>query len=246
MRPAGNDRLDHPLTVAGISLGFWALLLVASRILLVRFGFDPWSFTFIQLIVSGGVLIVLSRGGNVDWRSLRRWSTWVYGALRVTTAATFTAALVHVPVVGAGLLGVMNVPMAALAVWLAFGRRARSSELPGHLCVLAGIVLVTMRLDGGFGSPAFLWVLLSQISVIGGALIAERHPDNNAAEPRARLRFTGVVLLLTALLFLIGRLLFGAGAAALADLVPALLDPALWLSGLAIGLLLRGPSMHLS
>ena len=152
----------------------------------------------------------------------------------------------HVPVVGAGLLGVMNVPMAALAVWLAFGRRARSSELPGHLCVLAGIVLVTMRLDGGFGSPACLWVLLSQISVIGGALIAERHPDNNAAEPRARLRFTGVVLLLTALLFLIGRLLFGAGAAALADLVPALLDPALWLSGLAIGLLLRGPSMHLS
>jgi len=75
VRPAGNDRLDHPLTVAGISLGFWALLLVASRILLVRFGFDPWSFTFIQLIVSGGVLIVLSRGGNVDWRSLRRWST---------------------------------------------------------------------------------------------------------------------------------------------------------------------------
>ena len=236
-----------PLLFTFGSFGLWALLLVASRVILVRFDLDPWSFAFVQLMAGGIVLIARSTGGEpADWSSLRRVRTWLYGALRVASTAAYTAALVHATVTHTGMLGTNKVVLGVVGASLAFGRRPVGRELGGHLAILAGIgLLATTRLDGGARNPAVALVLLSDLAVVASSLIAEAHPDNNADNPAVRLRFSGTVLLITAGLFLVFRLLqegvasgsagFGVGSGA-----------AVWIAGLLVGVALRGPAMHCS
>ncbi|MEM9132600.1 MAG: EamA family transporter [Actinomycetota bacterium] len=233
----------RPLLFTLWSIGLWALLLVVSRIVLVRYDIDPWSFAFVQLLIGGVVLVAVAGGGEaVDWRSLRRPATWAYGALRVTTASAFTAALVHTTVAYAGMLGTVSVPLAVIGAGVLFGRRPSRREIGGHVVILIGIgLLIGLRLEGGLGNPAVVLMLISELAVVGSSLIAETHPDNNAESPQVRRRFTGTVLLITAAAFLVGRVA-QRGALDVADD----LGPALWISGLVVGAALRGPAMHAS
>lgn len=229
------------------SVALWALLLVTSRILLVRLEVDPWSFTFIQLVAGGILLIALSTGGDsTDWSSLRRPGTWIYGVLRVVTAGAFTAALIHATVTYAGLLGTINVVFGVAGASVVYKRRPSSRELWGHVVIMAGIAaLIFGRLDGGVRNPAVLLMFISEVAVVASTLVAETHPDNNSHNPKVRLRFTGTVLLVTALLFLAVRVLQdGIQVQAGGDDVG--LTGALWASGLVVGLVLRGPVMHSS
>ncbi|MEM8857267.1 MAG: hypothetical protein AAGD96_03045 [Chloroflexota bacterium] len=246
--------MSHQLTTSNLiytffAIALWTLLLVVSRVILLVYAIDPWSFTFLQLISGGLLLIGLSTGGEaVDWSTIRRPSTWFYGVLRVTTSAAFTAALVHVSVVYAGFLGTINVVMAVLGVWMVFGRRPTILELPGHILIVGGILaLIMLRFENGWRNPAVLLMFVSEIAGVGTAIIAERHPDNNSTNPRTRLRFSGVVLILTAAFFLILRIgqTVYAGAEA-ADLANMQINWPLWIAGLLVGIVLRGPAMHVS
>ncbi|MGI9612825.1 MAG: EamA family transporter [Acidimicrobiales bacterium] len=240
--PAGSAVL---FTLASFAL--WALLMVASRIVLVRYQIDPWSFVFIQLIAGGIVLIALSTSGEpADWSLLLRAQTWVYGTLRVTAAAASTAAVVHATVTQAGTLGMSKVVIGVMGARLAFGRRPTSREHGGLLMVIAGItVLIATRLDGGIRNPAVLLMFVSDLAVVVSSLIAEAHPDNNSSNPAIRLRFTGTVLLITAALFLGFRVL-QEGAAWRSGGLGVDWGPAVWIGGLVVGILLRGPAMHCS
>jgi len=227
------------------SFALWALLMVASRVVLVRYQIDPWSFVFIQLIAGGIMLIALSTGGEpADWSSLLRVQTWVYGILRVTAAAVSTAAVVYATVAHAGTLGMSKVVIGVVGARLAFGRRPTSREYGGLLMVLAGIsVLIATRLDGGIRNPAVLLMFVSDVAVVASSLIAEAHPDNNSDNPAVRLRFTGTVLLITAALFLAFRVL-QEGAAWRSGGLGVDWGPAVWIGGLMVGVTLRGPAMH--
>lgn len=242
-------KTEHLLIALG-SITVWGILLVISRGLLIRYQFDPWSFACIQLIGGGLTLIAFSTGETVDWRSLRRISTWCYGVLRVVSASAFTTALVHVSVVYAGLLGVMNVPVAMIAVWFLFSRKPVKWEWLGHVAIGGGIVLLIVQLDGGIDNPAVLWMAVTTVSTVTSSMIAEKHPDNNNANPLARRRFTGVVLLITAILFLVWRIVQTASSGyeeAQADrLASVVFDMKLWGTGIILGGVFRGPAMHLS
>lgn len=236
-----------PLAVAFFSVALWALLLVVTRVVLSRYDIDPWAFALIQLVSGGSVLIVRSkRSSEVDWRSIRRTRTWVYGVLRVTTATAFTAALVHTTVTYAGLLGTINVVLGVLGARLVFGRRPSGAEVVAHCVVVAGVVaVVALRLEDGVRNPAVALMLISEVAVVASSLLAEAHPDNNASDPSVRLRFTGTVLVLTALLFLMIQVplrVLADGSTTL-DLY---FSPSLWISGLIVGIVLRGPAMHSS
>lgn len=221
--------------------------MVVSRIVLVAYDVDPWSFTFVQLITGGAVSVAMSAGGDaVDWSSLCRPQTWLYGILRVTTAAAFTAALAHTTVTYAGLLGTTNVVLGVVGAALFFGRWPSRTEYAGLALLVAGVaMLIGTQLDGGLRNPAVTLMLISEFAVVGASLLAERHPDNVADDRRVRLRFSGVVLLLTATLFLVLRLLQQAiGGGSLAAAVDA--SPAMWIAGVAVGVALRGPAMYTS
>ncbi|MDF1793000.1 MAG: EamA family transporter [Thalassobaculaceae bacterium] len=226
------------VTVAAILS--WAALIAISRILLVRFGFDPWAYTFLQLCAGGVCLLAIGRQGRLSLASLKRPTTWLLGLLRVLSAALFTAVLVWVSAMEAGVLAAVNVPMVAVAVWLVFGRRPARREWIGHMVVLAAIVPLVLTLEGGFANPAVVLMLLNEVCLVAGTLLAERHPDNSGTDPGARARFTGAVLLVTAGLFLVLRVVEDGGVGTI-DWSPPLV-----ISAVLVGVVLRGPSMFLT
>lgn len=241
-----------------LSLLSWSLLLVASRVLLVSYGLDPWLFTCIQML-AGGVFLVIAGGQGGRWGgALRNPHTWLYGLLRVATAGFFTAALVHTSTANASFMAIMSVPISALILRLFVSRRPKSWELPGHLLVLVGMVLLGGALEGGYSNPALPLMLLSELCVVASTLIAEIHPLNRTESTSQRAFLSGVMLLSSAFVMLAAA----AGLAAAGRWLPdagmppgglpwlpdpaAILDPHLWISGILVGILLRGPSLFLA
>lgn len=53
----------------------WAILSVASRIILVNFDIDPWMFSFLQLVTGGVALLAVGFKGSGARRSFNRIST---------------------------------------------------------------------------------------------------------------------------------------------------------------------------
>lgn len=228
-----------PVLVTAGAILSWAAVIAASRILLLRFGLDPWAFSFVQLCAGGAVLIGLGGRGRIDLSSLRRPTTWVLGVLRVISAACYTAVLVWVSVLEAGILGAVATPLVALAVWGAFGRRPAPGEWLGQAVILLAILPLVGGLEGGVRHPAVALMVVNEICLVASTLLAERHPDNVSDAPGVRLRFTGAVLLITAGLFLAVRLAQGGGAA-------GIWDWRLLVAGILVGIAFRAPSMVLS
>jgi len=233
--------MSTALIVTAASVVWWGALIAVSRVVLLRYGFDPWALSFIQLCAGGIVLLALGGGRSLALASLRRPATWALGVLRVASAALYTAVLAWVSALEAGTIGAVSLPLVTLAVWAAFGRRPRLRELPGHLVILAAIAAVVGGLDPSIRQAVVYLMLLNAVCIALIAIVAERHPDNLSDEPGARLRFTGAVLLTTATLFLAARAVgMGGGAAA------AAWDWPLLAAGVAVGVVLRAPSMVLT
>lgn len=247
------------LTVLVSALFGWALVLVVSRMLLIGFGFDPWLFTLIQMLTGGIFLIAVAGRGPAVGGALRNPWTWVYGTLRIVTAALFTAALVHISTANAAFLAVTSVPISAVMLWLVLSRRPLRQELPGHALIVGGLVLLVFTLDGGWHNPAILLMAGSEICVVATTAIAELHPLNRTNDMRQRASLTGVMLLASALVMLASALGLAFAATwlpGLRELVPVslpwladpalALDPFLWILAAAVGIALRGPSMFFS
>lgn len=217
----------------------WALLSVVSRIVLLNFGLDAWSFSFIQLCAGGLVLLVLGGRRSLELSRFARPAIWVLGVLRVLSASLYTAVLVWVSVLEAGTIGSVSVPLVAVAVWMLSGRRPGRGEWFGHLVILCAVAALLAGLEGAVRYAVAGLMGLNALCLVGIAILAERHPDNLSDEPGVRLRFTGSVLLVTAALFLAARFMVGGAAAAAWDW--RLLE-----IGVAVGVLLRAPSMVLS
>ncbi|MEL6680078.1 MAG: EamA family transporter [Pseudomonadota bacterium] len=246
------------LLVAGALIS-WSLLLVVSRVILLTLALDPWLFTFIQMMAGGAALLVLS-GAEADLRaSLRDPVLWLYGVLRVLTAAFFTAALLHTTAANAAFISILSVPTSVALLWLLLARVPRAWEAPGHLLIIAGLVGLTTTLEGGVRNPALLLMILSELCVVTSTLIAELHPRNQTEDRRARAALTGAMLLISAFVMLITAVGLSAAVQAMPSLAAVLpigatvlsdptrvLDPALWGAAIAVGILLRGPSMCLA
>jgi len=233
------------------SLASWALLLVASRALILSFGFDPFAFAFVQMGAGGLFMMWVGRSTGEARSIVSSPLTWLYGILRVSTAGFFTAALVHTSAANAAFLGIVSVPLAALALRTIFGRRLSAWELPGHALVLVGLALVSTGLDGGLANPAVVLMLMSELSVVGAPIIAEFHPVNRGSDERSRAFLSGVVLLvsaaaLTLLLAMMSVLVPAFAIGGLEAISNGLADWRLWAAAILLGVVARGPSIYLS
>ena len=245
--------------VLGASLASWALLLVVSRVTLLALRLDPWLFTFIQMMAGGAFLLAVAgrAGGLVE--ALRDPHTWIYGVLRVATAAFFTAALMHTSTANAAFLGIVSVPISMMVLWLVLSRTPSRRELPGHAAILVGLALLAQALEGGWRNPAIVLMILSELCVVTSTLIGELHPLNQTDDPRQRAALTGIMLLTSALFMFLAAL----GLGLLVQWLPSVrtavsgsltwmanpaqaLDLRLWVSAVLVGIVLRGPSLYLS
>lgn len=227
------------LTMTLSAVFLWAFLSVTSRIVLLKYDLDAWAFSFLQL-VAGGLLLLLigaKQGGAVH--SFTRVSTWVLGALRVVSAALYTAVLAWISVLEAGIIGAMNLPIIAAIVWVLSKQRPPRQAWLGHGVLLLAVVVMSCRVESDLRGPVLLLMVLNAFCLAAMNLIAEKHPENRAGSLAARAWFTGVVLVVTAGLFAAARLMQGEGFS-------GLLDPKLLWASLAVGVLLRAPSMFLT
>jgi len=243
----------------GVSLLSWSLLLVTSRVLLFSFHFDPWLFTFIQML-AGGVFLIAVAGYRGDAiHVLSNPSVWIYGVLRVATAALFTTALIHTSTANAAFLGIVSVPISALLLWLFLARTPSLREMPGHAIIVAGLALLATNLENGWRNPAILLMILSELCVVVSTLIAELHPLNRTDNVRQRAFLTGVMLVASAscivmlsmtlaVLALVfpGVRMIGSGSVDWLNDPARAVDWRLWACAIAVGILLRGPSVFLS
>lgn len=231
--------MQHSIIVTIGGILCWALLAVVSRILLLRFAFDPWSFSFVQLCAGGSVLLAVSARQGLPFRSFARPATWILGMLRVLSAALYTALLVWVSVLEAGVLGATNVPVIAMAAWVVLQRRPARGEWLGHLVILLAALVLAGSLESDIRAQAVGLSVLNAICLAAITLLAERHPENVSDAPGVRLGFTGAVLMVTAAITLAIRMAQGDGGA---DEI----DWSLLIAGAAVGTTLRAPSMVLS
>lgn len=217
----------------------WAILSVVSRIFLLNFDLDPWMFSFIQLSAGGAILLAISGRNGLKLSSFTQPTTWMLGGLRVLSAALYTAVLAWVSVLEAGVLGAMNLPIITLAVWALAKHRPARFEWMGHVLILAAIATLAFRLEGDLRSAAIALMALNAVCLTAMNLLAERHPENISDDPGVRARFTGVVLLVTAILFAFGRSIQEGSV----DTAP---DFTLIIAGVSVGIILRAPAMFLA
>lgn len=241
------------LTVAIAATIAWAVLLVATRVMLLSLGINAWGFTLVQLLTGGLAMILFGRRGAIEWRSLLSPSIWAYGALRVVSAGSSSAALLYVTVTQDTLLAAMNVPLVALVLVLANRQLLPRAQLLAHAVIVAGILVMAFSLPGGIFNPAVLFEIVAECAVVASTLLIERHPGNRGEDVATRCRFTGAVLMATAAMFILvwaitGLLGVRLGSNALAFGDPAQLfaSPELLIAGALVGVLLRGPAMYLS
>lgn len=215
----------------------WAILSVVNRILLLRFGIDPWAFSFVQLCAGGVTLLMISGRGALNPISFLRPMTWILGALRVVSAALYTTVLASISVLEAGILGTLNLPIIVIAVWVLSQKRPSRMEWVGHLLILGAIALLVQTLEPDIRYVAAWLMGLNALCLAAITLLSERHPDNMSDLPGARARFSGAVLLVTAAFFLVARLV-QAGPNETELGMPLLA------SGILVGIFLRAPAMY--
>jgi hypothetical protein len=231
----------------------WAVLLVATRVVLVRLGINAWGFTLVQLLTGGLAMMAIGRRGAIDWSSLLSPSIWTYGALRVVSAGASSAALLYVTVMQDTLLAAMNVPLAALVLLLLTRRPVPGGQMLAHGVIVAGILVMALSLPGGILNPAVLFEVIAECAVVASTLLIERHPANRSDDIASRCRFTGAVLMATAAMFILAWALSGVLGIRLGSNALAFGDPAqlfassdLLIAGALAGVLLRGPTMYLT
>jgi len=215
---------------------WWAALSVTSRALLLKLSLDPWMFTFIQLCAGGAILLLIGGRKTASIQSFKSPYTWVLGVLRVISAALYTSILGYVSVLETGTIGTLSVPFIAIFAWISGGDRFSRTEWVGHLMIMAGIMVIIWQLNPEIRQTTTILMLLNAASVVAMNLLAERHPENSSSHMGVRLRFTGSVLLVTAGIFMGLKLLQG-------ELTGQMWDLDIVIAGVAVGVLLRAPSM---
>ena len=245
--------LGSALSVAIAATIAWAVLLVATRVELVQLGINAWGFTLVQLLTGGLAMMLIGRRAPIAWASLLSPSIWAYGALRVVSAGSASAALLYVTVMQDTLLAAMNVPLAALVLVIVTRQRIPGGQLAAHGLMIAGIAVMAFSLPGGLGNPAVLFEIIAECAVVASTLLIERHPENQRDDVLARCRFTGAVLMVTAAMFIVVwaisgvlGLRLGSNALAFGDPAQLFASPELLIAGALAGVLLRGPTMYLA
>ena len=141
-------------------------------------------------------------------------------------------------------------------------RKISKKDCAGYLLAFAGFSILIAHQDGGIQNPAVLYMALCAFSLAVTTLFVEHHPESNkAVGVRARMRFTGVVLLTTAATFFaaswaltgltnsLSPLPENSFLANLARDLPVSSDFTTiyaWIFGAIAGIFFRAPTMYLS
>lgn len=251
--------MERGLILAFSAVILWGILDAASRYAVTEMAADPWMFSCINLMAGGLLMLAIAGRGHSRMSTLHYAHTWFFGLFRVLMTLFLVFAFTSISASEVNFMLRINVVLGMLAAYLLFKRQTQKTDIPGGVLLVAGFFTIALRQQDAFLNIAVVLVLLAAVCDTILTVIAETHPvSNRATGIKARLRYTGFVLLVTSLFFIALAfglaLLKGGGVGSTGALSKVLASaptlssfshPGTWLSGIAVGIFLRAPSMYL-
>lgn len=253
------SRTERGYFIAFVATLTAATMNLANRMAVSEYTTDPWGIAFLQMAL-GGLALFLAGGGlrrtGRGLATLRHTHTWVIGFVRVVHVLLVVFSLQQLTATEVCFLVSMQLPMGVCMAWIFLNRKPKPSQIPGLLLVLGGLIYMIVHTPGGFANTGVLLVVGISLLWAIEALIVETHPEiQEESTHRARFRATGIVMMITGLIFLcsafiIGTLPFSEGllGSRLQYLVPdvsLLLRPETLIIGALIGIFARAPRIYL-
>ena len=251
--------MERGLITAFAAVILWGFLDGASRFAVTEMAVDPWMFSCINLLAGSVLMLLIAGRGHSRMGTLYHAHTWFFGFFRVLMTLFLVFAFTLISASEVNFMLRINVVLGMLAAYLLFNRKIQKTDIPGGIILVAGFLTIALRQQDAFLNVAVVLVLLAAVCDTILTVIAETHPvSNRATGIKARLRYTGFVLLVSSLFFIaIAVLLAQLKSATLFnnEVVVAFLDnapefesfshPATWMAGILVGIFLRAPSMYL-
>jgi drug/metabolite transporter (DMT)-like permease len=237
-----------------------ALFVVAIAILSIaysvgsQFNAHPIAFILIAMVTSSTLLLATTGFGSDARAIIATPLSWVVGTLTILLEVFYYMLLTYVPPAPGSVLVRFSIPMAIVIAWLIFHRRPRALAVIGGAMVLAACTSVWLGFSNTQRLPAILAGLGSALSFVGRNFASERHPWNRpGASVYDKLRFTGIVVMITSIVGVAATALAGgliaAGIVPQTPLVPTLQQlwhPPTMLLGLCVGGLLLTAMAYLT
>jgi drug/metabolite transporter (DMT)-like permease len=237
----------HVLAIAlGNSL-LWSVYLLLTRHVVSGAHLDAWAYTLVQLLSAGLAMLWVGRRTPGNWRDLLVPWTVCYAFMRVIINGCTAAAIVWLAVTQSTLLATMSVLIGALAGWALTRQAPARRDWPGLALLALGIASFAAALAAD-AWRGVAWLVASEAVAVAASWMIAYHPRNSAADPAARSRFTGEILVAASLaLILVWTLagLVGAMASPWAGGGDAFGRIELWLYAILAGVMFRAPGTWL-
>lgn len=237
----------HVLAIAlGNSL-LWSVYLLLTRHVVSGAQLDAWAYTLVQLLSAGLAMLWVGRRTPGNWRDLLVPWTVCYAFMRVIINGCTAAAIVWLAVTQSTLLATMSVLIGALVGWALTRQAPARRDWLGLALLAAGIAAFAAAL-GADAWRGVAWLVASEAVAVAASWMIAYHPRNSAADPAARSRFTGEILVAASLaLILVWTLagLAGAMASPWAGGGDAFGRIELWLYAILAGVIFRAPGTWL-
>ncbi|MBI1363881.1 MAG: EamA family transporter [Proteobacteria bacterium] len=255
--------MERGLLMAFTAVMFWGLLDASSRYAVVAMNADPMVFSCLNLMFGAIVLLAIAGPGVGGLETMRRGHTWMFGFFRVLMTLFLVFAFTALSASEVNFMLRVNVLLGLVAAWLLFDRKPAVTDIPGIALLTGGFITLVARQDDGFLNWAVGLVVLAAVCDTILTVIAERHPvSKKATGLKARCRYTGFVLFVTSLFFMLVAFLIAMAKIWLGDDIghlPMAVQEVLMraptlghfthhgtlISAFVIGVVLRAPSMYL-
>ena len=238
----------HVLAIAlGNSL-LWSVYLLLTRHVVSGAQLDAWAYTLVQLLSAGLAMLWVGRRTPGNWRDLLVPWTVCYAFMRVIINGCTAAAIVWLAVTQSTLISTMSVLIGALAGWALTRQAPARRDWPGLALLAIGIGAFAAALGTEVAWRGVVWLVASEAVAVAASWMIAYHPRNSAADPAARSRFTGEILVAASLaLILVWTLagLTGAMASPWAGGGDAFGRVELWLYAILAGVIFRAPGTWL-
>lgn len=208
--------MKRGLVLCGVTVLFWALYAVYVRYAASVWTIEPMVFSSIGTLTAGLTLLAIAGPGDLARSTLRDPHTWAYGLLDMISITLVVGACFYATATELVMLLRVDIVFGLILAWPVFGRRMRAADLAGAAAILVGCAFAAAQMPPGTMPLAVALIALASLARAVGTIISERHPTANAADTiRRRCRTTGMIMLVSALVFLTAVL---AGALAKAAL----------------------------
>ncbi len=183
--------------VLAIALGnsfLWSTYLLFTRHVVSGAHLDAWAYTLVQLLSAGLAMLWVGRRTPGSWRDLLAPWTISYAFMRVIINGATSAAIVWLAVTQSTLISTVSVLIGAAAGWALTRQAPARRDWPGLLLLAAGIASFVLALASDTAWRGVLWLILSETVAVAASWMIAYHPRNREADPAARSRFTGEIL----------------------------------------------------